>query len=125
MNVLVVEDEVLVRLMLAEVLRDQGFHVFEAANADEAIAVLGSLSVDVVITDLHMRAVGEGVLVAKYVRGRRLCTWLVLASAHPPIATERTLFDAFFIKPYRPEDIAIWIKRGGPRDADRKKGVLP
>jgi hypothetical protein len=38
--VLVVEDEVLVRLSVAEYLRDCGYHVLEAANASEAVEVL-------------------------------------------------------------------------------------
>jgi CheY-like chemotaxis protein len=38
--VLVVEDEPLVRMDIAEHLVDEGFEVFEAGNADEAIAIL-------------------------------------------------------------------------------------
>ena len=37
LQVLVVEDEALVRLMLADELREQGFEVFEAVDADEAL----------------------------------------------------------------------------------------
>jgi CheY-like chemotaxis protein len=36
-KVLLVEDEVVVRVMLADELRQSGLQVFEAANADEAI----------------------------------------------------------------------------------------
>lgn len=38
-TVLVVEDEVLLRLVAADELRQQGYGVTEAANADEAMAV--------------------------------------------------------------------------------------
>ncbi len=111
MKVIVVEDEVLVRLMLADVLREHGFDVLEAANAAEALSILRSIPVDVAILDLHMKVAGEGMLVANYVRRQGLCTLLVLASAQVPRETEGLPFDAFFIKPYDPEEIAIWIKR--------------
>ena len=39
-TVLVVEDDVLVRLLIADVLREAGLCVVEAANADEALACL-------------------------------------------------------------------------------------
>ena len=40
LKVLFAEDEVLLRLMLCDVLRESGFQVFEAADAAEAIAIL-------------------------------------------------------------------------------------
>ena len=59
LKVLFAEDEVLLRLMLCDVLRKSGFQVFEAADTAEAIAILRTTPVDVVITDLHMRVVGD------------------------------------------------------------------
>jgi CheY-like chemotaxis protein len=38
--VLIVEDEFLLRMNAAEMIGDAGFDVVEAANADEAIAIL-------------------------------------------------------------------------------------
>ena len=38
--ILIVEDEVLIRLHAAEIVQDAGFDVIEASNADEAIAIL-------------------------------------------------------------------------------------
>jgi CheY-like chemotaxis protein len=43
--VLVVEDEALVRLDIADYLSRQGFEVHEAASADEAIAILETVPV--------------------------------------------------------------------------------
>jgi CheY-like chemotaxis protein len=112
-KVLVAEDEVFVRLMLADALRDQGFQVFEAADADDALAVLRAMRVDVVITDLHMRGPGEGILVARYVREYCPGTRVVLATATTGHQVDGPAFDAVFMKPYRPEDVASWIKRSG------------
>ena len=54
--VLVVEDEVLLRLSIAAYLRDCGYRVIEAADADEAVLVLKQpdLDIDVLFTDIEM-----------------------------------------------------------------------
>jgi CheY-like chemotaxis protein len=123
LKVLVAEDEVLVPLMLADALRYQGFQVFEATDADEAIAVLRAMQVDVVITDLHMRAPADGMLVARYVREHCPGIPVLLAAATgPPV--DGSVFDAFFVKPYRPEDVASWIKRRGTTP-DHAESALP
>jgi CheY-like chemotaxis protein len=41
--ILVVGDEALVRMMLADVLDDAGFKVMEAAHADEALHILAAV----------------------------------------------------------------------------------
>jgi CheY-like chemotaxis protein len=110
LQVLVAEDEFLVRRMVADVLREQGFHVFEAGDAEEAVAILKAVPVDAVVTDLRMRTVGDGTAVASYVRAHCPGVRVILASVQAPPISEHSLFDAFFIKPFKPEDIAAWIK---------------
>jgi len=55
-TILVVEDEVLVRMPISQYLRDCGYRVIEAANAQEAVTVLSheETVVDVVFTDIEM-----------------------------------------------------------------------
>jgi CheY-like chemotaxis protein len=55
-TILVVEDEVLIRLVIAEYLRECGYKVYEAAHADEALAVLQSpdVPIDIVFSDVVM-----------------------------------------------------------------------
>ena len=55
-TVLVVEDEVLLRLSIAAYLRDCGYKVIEAADADEAVLVLkqSELDIAVLFTDIEM-----------------------------------------------------------------------
>ena len=54
-GVLVVEDEIIVRLYLADVIEAAGFVAIEAFNADEAIELLMSRSdIRIVITDVNM-----------------------------------------------------------------------
>ena len=60
-TILVVEDEVLVRMMIADELRNAGYTVLEASNADETLEVLRHTSeVAVVFTDLRMPGSMDG-----------------------------------------------------------------
>jgi two-component system chemotaxis response regulator CheY len=59
-TVLVVDDEDLVRAVVARRLRLAGFEVVEARDGLEALDVLPAGGVDIVLTDLHMpRSTGE------------------------------------------------------------------
>ena len=124
LKVLFAEDEVLLRLMLCDVLRESGFQVFEAADAAEAVAILRTTPVDVVITDLRMRAIGDGTEVARYVRAHCSGVSLILAAATVPPIPEPSPFDAFFLKPYQPEDIVAWIRRHHARASDHADSSL-
>jgi CheY-like chemotaxis protein len=68
--VLVVEDEVLLRLVVAEYLRDCGFKVIEAAHADEALMVLKQpdLRIDVLFSDIEMPGSMDGFALAQWTR---------------------------------------------------------
>lgn len=59
--ILIVEDEFLIRAATAEAIRDAGFEVVEAPNADIAVAILESRSdIQVVFTDIHMPGSMDG-----------------------------------------------------------------
>ena len=58
-KVLFAEDEVLLRLMVTDVLRQAGFQVFEASNGHEGVSILKTMPVDVVITDLPDRRMAQ------------------------------------------------------------------
>jgi two-component system, response regulator PdtaR len=54
-TILVVEDQIITRVAVAEELRDHGYKVIEAGTADEALGILrAAIPVDVVLTDLEM-----------------------------------------------------------------------
>ncbi len=70
-RVLVVEDEILLRLDLAEELRAHGYAVIEAASADEAREILAARpEVDVVLTDVQMPGTMDGVALARLIGER-------------------------------------------------------
>lgn len=69
--VLLVEDEPLVRLVVADLLNEAGFRVIEAANAAEALAVLeAGLTVEVLLADVDMPPGLNGYALANEVHRR-------------------------------------------------------
>lgn len=72
-TILLVEDEVLVRAPIAQYLRDCGYRVIEAVNAEEAMTVLlhEETVVDVVFSDIEMPGPVDGFGLAKWIREHR------------------------------------------------------
>ena len=52
-NVLIVEDEMMLRMRAVDIVEDAGFHPVEAVNADDALSILESRSdISLLFTDL-------------------------------------------------------------------------
>jgi CheY-like chemotaxis protein len=80
--ILVVEDEVLVRVIAVSVAQNCGFEVLEASTADEAIEILESRSdIRLVFTDVNMPGSMNGLKLAHAVRGRWPPVELLVTSA--------------------------------------------
>jgi DNA-binding response OmpR family regulator len=124
-KLLYAEDEVLLRLMLADALCEAGFQVFEASDGEESISILKTMSVDVVVTDLRMATLTDGLELGRYVRAHCPGVSLVLASAQAPPIIDDVIFDAFFVKPFAPEDLVAWIKRRHSSAPDAADSAVP
>lgn len=110
--VLLVEDEVLIRLDLSDELRDSGCTVYEAGTADMAMELLKTpMRVDVVVTDVRMPGNTNGMDLAALVRENRPTTKVVVMSGdHIPDDEEQHLFDGFFPKPFDSRSLVKTIK---------------
>jgi CheY-like chemotaxis protein len=96
----VVEDEVLVRMMIAQELRIAGFLVVETANPVEALEVLAKRDdIAVVFTDVRMRGPVDGIAFARRLRSQSRDLKIVLTSGHLA-AADAIEHDGFFPKPY-------------------------
>jgi two-component system, response regulator PdtaR len=80
-TILVVEDEVLLRMVIADKLRGAGYTVLETANADEAVEVLRhSSDVRIVLSDIRMPGSIDGAKFAGFVRSEYPALKIVLTS---------------------------------------------
>jgi len=109
-TILVVEDEVLLRLDLAQQLRGAGFEVVEADSGDEALAILKAKGdVDLILTDIRMPGEIDGAGLARSVRGQTQNIKIVILSAY--IDTQEGLpVDATFTKPVRIEALLTKVR---------------
>ncbi len=107
--VLVVEDEPLILMDIADQLTDRGFEVIEAANADEAIAILAdNAKIEILFTDVDMPGSMDGVKLAAAVRDRWPPVHIIVASGHRAVrAAEIPANSRFFVKPYSTDEIAM------------------
>ena len=107
-TVLLVEDEELVRTMLAEVLREDGYHVLEASHGDEALRVAAAHTdgIDLLVTDLTMPHMG-GRELAERLRGARAELLVLFVSGYAEARLGQLEGKAgrshFLPKPFRPE----------------------
>lgn len=105
-TVLVVEDEPLIRMMVSESLRQDGWEVFEAACADEALDVLAATnSPDVLVTDVKMPGAMDGLELAAQARKARPALKVIITSGHAPALKSDGLADAFLPKPFALEHL--------------------
>lgn len=106
--VLVVEDDYLLRMDAADMIKAADFEVIEAANADEAIAILESRNdIAVVFTDVQMPGSMDGLRLARAVRGR----WppiKIITTSGQRIIEELDLPEGgrFLPKPYNPTQVS-------------------
>jgi DNA-binding NtrC family response regulator len=119
MTVLVVEDEVLIRLDLADRLRAEGYTVVEASNGDEALVVMNTVStVALIISDVRMPGKTDGVGLAALVKQRSPQTKVVLISGHLPASSMAAIADVALTKPVNPPLLIQHVKAllGKPTD---------
>ncbi len=101
-TVLIIEDEPLIRMAVADDLVDAGFRVLEAGNADEALAILESDgAIGAIFTDIDMPGSLDGLKLAWIVRDRWPPIHIIVTSGHRKIE-ERDMPERarFFPKPY-------------------------
>lgn len=80
-TILVVEDDVFIRIDIADYLRGCGWHVVEAGTAAEAVNVLESdIAVDFVFSDVQMPGAMDGFDLAAWVRQHRPDLRIILTS---------------------------------------------
>ncbi len=104
--ILVVEDEPLVRDLIATEMREAGYRVIEAASGVEAMARIGvHPEIDLLLTDITLGAGPDGWDVAIAFRAAWPARPVIYVSAYVPGPPRRVPTSVFFDKPYLPSQI--------------------
>ncbi|ACI57987.1 response regulator receiver protein (plasmid) [Rhizobium leguminosarum bv. trifolii WSM2304] len=110
-TVLIVEDELLIRIVLADTLADEGYDVIEAGNVLEAVAVLGRRKVDAVITDVDMPGGLSGLDLARMISSSDMKVPVIITSGGSIVRPEELPSDTVFMpKPYGMNVISAMVR---------------
>ncbi len=107
--VLVVEDEMLLRMRTVDMVEDAGFTSVEAVDADEAVAILGSRSdIALLFTDIQMPGSMDGLKLAHAVHERWPPIKIILVSGQLGLANIDIPADSrFFGKPLEAREMIV------------------
>ena len=107
LTVLVVEDDLLLRMDAVDIISGAGFNVLEATHADEAIAILESrLDMTLIFTDVDMPGSMNGLKLAQAVRGRWPPIKIIATSGYHRLKDGDLPADGVFLsKPYSPRQV--------------------
>lgn len=102
-SVLIVEDEVLIRTLCADVFREAEYEVIEAGNGDQALELLKSgISVSAIVSDIRMPGSTDGMSLRQEVEQHWPGVKILLTSGHMHVERSELSEDqAFIAKPYR------------------------
>ncbi|MGH3497709.1 MAG: ANTAR domain-containing response regulator [Nocardioidaceae bacterium] len=120
-RVVIAEDESLIRLDLAEMLGEEGYDVVgQAADGEQAVALVESLLPDLVVLDIKMPKL-DGITAAERIASKRLAPVVILTAF-----SQRDLVDrareagamAYLVKPFGKADLVPAIEMALSRYAE-------
>lgn len=108
--ILVVEDEVLIRMELADLLREFGYDVLEAANGEEGMTILMSdKTIDLIITDVRMPGSIDGMELTALAKRHCPSLPVIVSSGHLlPEASDPA--DMFLQKPFLEQSVLTAVE---------------
>ena len=115
-EILVIDDNLDIRLLISEILRDKGFIVREGANYDQALAEIKKKIPDVAIIDVKLdKGDNDGIELLSYIKKNDDDVPVIMISGHAnvQVAVDSLKLGAFeFIqKPFSPERLLNFVKR--------------
>ena len=118
-TILFVEDEALIRMDMAEFLRECGYRVHEAANANEAIEALQSkFAVDLVFTDINLGEGMNGVELAAWTVSNRPGVKVLVTTGASRVDLPPEIVESLLAKPYTGRDLLDRVKQALAKRSD-------
>jgi DNA-binding response OmpR family regulator len=114
-NILVVDDELIERQTLTEILRLEGYHVASVANGEAAVDYVRTYQIDLIVLDLRMPGMG-GLDVVRVVNRISPDIEIILLTAHGSMESAidalRNQVHDYLLKPASPNQIIESVSRG-------------
>ncbi len=124
-NILLVDDDPLIRRNSADMLMDMGCLVIEAGSAEEALSILQTTPVDLLVSDLHLPGKpGTELAQEAFSFGQR--PGVIFATGDAALAAQDGIEGAVILpKPYGPDDMAKAVATAIANKADRESAAAP
>ncbi|MBL6457477.1 response regulator [Belnapia sp. T6] len=119
MRVLLIEDDAILRMILADELGEEGIEVNGLANAEDALILLGAGQVpDVLVTDISLGGGLSGFDLAELARAKHPEVAVILISGTAPDPAQHPLRrrEMFLAKPFLPSTLAAAIRKAGQKE---------
>lgn len=119
-NILIIEDEIRIRILLIDYLKKDGFNVIEAADGDEGINTFQNNNIDLILLDIMMPRV-DGITVLETIRNVSNVPIILLTAKSQE---EDKLFgyelgaDDYITKPFSPKVLIAKVKALLKRTSD-------
>jgi two-component sensor histidine kinase/DNA-binding NarL/FixJ family response regulator len=112
-NVLVVEDEMVLRMRAVDIVEDAGFNAVEAVTADEALSILESRGdISLLLSDIQMPGTLDGLKLAHAVHDRWPSIKIILVSGQvKPSDADKPTESRFFGKPLDVKEVIAELHR--------------
>jgi DNA-binding NtrC family response regulator len=114
-SILLIEDHDLVRISLADELRDAGFQVEEAVDSRQALQKLDATEFTAVITDLNLPGELDGIGILEFVKRRSPNTIVLVITAYGNVQSAVQAIkkgaDDYLTKPFETEELLPTLER--------------
>jgi two-component system, NtrC family, response regulator AtoC len=124
-KVLIVDDEIAQRKIVASILRSAGHFIYEAASVDEAFEQVNEFSPEVVLTDLKMPG-KSGISLVEQIAGLELQPEVVVITAYGTVETAvramRSGAYDYLNKPLEREELLLVVERAAEKFSLRVDG---
>ena len=111
-NILIVEDDVSIRLLFSEELRADGFETYMAANGFEALEIVGKVPINLVILDIKMPEM-DGIETLRHLKTWKPELPVILCTAYDEYKQDFATWasDEYLVKSSDLEDLKAVVKR--------------
>ena len=126
-NVLVVDDDAVMRELLSALLGMEGYRVAVAESGEEALALLSesSAEIEVMLVDLHMPGV-QGADLAERLRVTSAPGTLLIGMSGSELKREdAALFDGFLLKPFTVEEFTRTVEAAEGASGEPAQAMRP
>jgi len=111
-KILVADDEMAIRLLYSEELKEEGYEVYTAANGREALDIIENVPLDLVILDIKMPEM-DGIEALRQIKEKKPNLPVVLSTAYGDYKQDFATWasDDYLVKSSDLEDLKKSVKK--------------